>query len=160
MSNYTPLFYMQIITYPCPNLDASLAISVSTRGLNIKTVLSTYGDFHVKDKTAVSMQKIVIYIIASNEIFMPMYQLTDWPLVTPYRWVKARKTSVTVSVKQYEHDRVTRCTFSADFKEIKTISQSLPSMCAICLQLRQSGHHRGEIETPRLSGTVNFLIRI
>ena len=39
----------------------------------------------------------------------------------------ATKTSVTVSVKQYEHDRVTRCTFSVDFKEIKTISQSLPS---------------------------------
>ena len=44
----------------------------------------------------------------------------------------APKTSETVSVKQYEHDRVTRCTFSVDFKEIKTISQSLPSTCAIC----------------------------
>ena len=39
----------------------------------------------------------------------------------------ATKTSETVSVKQYEHDRVTRCTFSVDFKEIKTISPSLPS---------------------------------
>ena len=38
----------------------------------------------------------------------------------------ATKTSETVSVKQYEHDRVTRCTFSVDFKEIKTISPSLP----------------------------------
>ena len=58
----------------------------------------------------------------------------------------ATKTSVTVSVKQYEHDRVTRCTFSVDFKEIKTISQSLPSTCAICLQPRQSGRHRGGLE--------------
>ena len=72
----------------------------------------------------------------------------------------ATKTSVTVSVKQHEHDRVSRCTFSVDFKEIKTISQSLSSACAICLQLRQSGRHRGEIQTTRLSGTVNFLIRI
>ena len=39
----------------------------------------------------------------------------------------ATKTSETVSVKQYEHDRVTRCTFSVDFKEIKTISQSFPA---------------------------------
>ena len=46
----------------------------------------------------------------------------------------ATKTSETVSVKQYEHDRVTRCTFSVDFKEIKTISPSLPSTYAICLQ--------------------------
>ena len=46
----------------------------------------------------------------------------------------ATKTSETVSVKQYEHDRVTRSTFSVDFKEIKTISQSLPSTYAICLQ--------------------------
>ena len=60
------------------------------------------------------------------------------------------QTSLTVSVKQHEHDRVTRCTFSVDFKEIKTISQSLPSLCTICLQPRQSGFHRGEIETPRL----------
>ena len=72
----------------------------------------------------------------------------------------ATKTSVTVSVKQYEHDKVTRCTFSVDFKEIKTISQSLPSTWAICLQPRQSGRHRGEIGTHRLSGTMNFLIRI
>ena len=43
----------------------------------------------------------------------------------------ATQTSVTVSVKQREHDKVTRCTFSVDFKEIKTISQSLPSKCAI-----------------------------
>ena len=49
----------------------------------------------------------------------------------------ATKTPETVSVKQYEHDRVTRCTFSVDFKEIKTISQSLPSPYAICLQPRQ-----------------------
>ena len=55
----------------------------------------------------------------------------------------ATKTSETVSVKQYEHDRVTRCTFSVDFKEIKTISQSLPSTYAICLKPRQSGRHRG-----------------
>ena len=46
----------------------------------------------------------------------------------------ATKTPETVSVKQYEHDRVTRCTFSVDFKEIKTISQSLPSPYVICLQ--------------------------
>ena len=72
----------------------------------------------------------------------------------------ATQTSVTVSVKQHEHDRVTRCTFSVDFKEIKTISQSLPSTCAICLQPRQSGCHRREIETPRLPGTMNFRIRI
>ena len=72
----------------------------------------------------------------------------------------ATKTSETVSVKQYEHDRVTRCTFSVDFKEIKTISQSLPSTYAICLQPRQSGRHRGEIGTHRLSGTMNFRIRI
>ena len=72
----------------------------------------------------------------------------------------ATKTSVTVSVKQYEHDRVTHCTFSVDFKEIKTISQSLPSTCAICLQPRQSGRHREEIGTHRLSGTMNFRIRI
>ena len=72
----------------------------------------------------------------------------------------ATKTSVTVSVKQYEHDRVTRCTFSVDFKEIKTISQSLPSTCAICLQPRQSGRHRWEIGTHRISGTMNFRIRI
>ena len=50
----------------------------------------------------------------------------------------ATKTSVTVSVKQYEHDRVTRCMFSVDFKEINTISQSLPSTCVICLQPRPS----------------------
>ena len=68
----------------------------------------------------------------------------------------ATKTSVTVSVKQRQHDRVTRCTFSVDFEEIKTISQSLPSTCAICLQPRQSGRHRGEIETPRLSGPWIF----
>ena len=37
---------------------------------------------------------------------------------------------MTVSVKQNEHDKVTRCTFSVDFKEIKTISQSLPSTYA------------------------------
>ena len=72
----------------------------------------------------------------------------------------ATKTSVTVSVKQYEHDRVTRCMFSVDFKEIKTILQSLPCMWAISLQLRQSGHHRGEIGMHRLSGTMNFRIRI
>ena len=76
-----------------------------------------------------------------------------------YRFT-ATQTSVTVSVKQHEHDRVTRCTFSVDFKEIKTISQSLPSTCTICLQPWQSGRHRGEIEMPWLSGTVNFLIRI
>ena len=55
---------------------------------------------------------------------------------------------------------VTRCTFSVDFKEIKTISQPLPSTCAICLQPRQNGRHRGGIETLRLSGTVNFQVRI
>ena len=70
------------------------------------------------------------------------------------------KTSVTVSVKQHEHDKVTHCTFSVDFKEIKTISQSLPSTFAICLQPWQSGRHRGEIGTHRLSGTMDFRIRI
>ena len=68
----------------------------------------------------------------------------------------ATKTSVTVSVKQYEHDRVTCCTFSVDFKEIKTTSQSLPSTCAICLQPRQSGRHRREIGTHRLSANHEF----
>ena len=29
------------------------ALAARAAGLNIKTVLSTYGDFHVKDKTAV-----------------------------------------------------------------------------------------------------------
>ena len=43
----------------------------------------------------------------------------------------ATKTSVTVSVKQYEHDRVIGCIFSVDFKEINTISQSLPSTSVI-----------------------------
>ena len=33
-------------------LDVELSMNY-TSGLNIKTVLSTYGDFHVKDKTAV-----------------------------------------------------------------------------------------------------------
>ena len=33
----------------------------------------------------------------------------------------ATQTSVIVSVKQHEHGKVTRCTFSVDFKEIKTI---------------------------------------
>ena len=72
----------------------------------------------------------------------------------------ATKTSVTVSVKQYEHDRVTLCTFSVYFKETKTISQSLSSTCAICLQPQQSGRHREKIGTHRLSGTMNFRIRI
>ena len=39
----------------------------------------------------------------------------------------ATKTSVTVAVKQHGHGRVNRCTFSVDFEEIKTISQSVPS---------------------------------
>ena len=70
----------------------------------------------------------------------------------------ATQTSVTVSVKQtWEWQSYT---FSIDFKEKKTISQLLPSTCAICLQPQQSGRHRGEIETPLLSGTVNFRIRI
>ena len=72
----------------------------------------------------------------------------------------ATQTSVTVSVKQHEHASATRCTFSVDCKEIKMISQSLSSTCAISLQPRQSGHHRGEIKMPRLSGTVNFRILI
>ena len=72
----------------------------------------------------------------------------------------ATKTSVTVSVKQYEHDKVIRCTFFVDFKEIKTISQSLPSTCAICLQPRQSGRHRWRIGTHRLSGTMDFRIDV
>ena len=61
---------------------------------------------------------------------------------------------------QHEHGRATRCTFFVDFREIKMISQSLPSMCAICLQPQQSVRHRREIETPWLSGSVNFLIQI
>ena len=72
----------------------------------------------------------------------------------------ATKTSVTVSAMHHEHDRVTRCTFSVDFKEIKTTSQSLPNTCVTCLQPQQGGRHRGEIETSWLSGTVNFRIRI
>ena len=39
----------------------------------------------------------------------------------------ATNTSVTVSVKQYEHDRVTRCTFSVDFKEIKRYHNLCPA---------------------------------
>ena len=39
------------------------------------------------------------------------------------------------------------CTYSVDFKEINTISQSLPSTCAICLQPRQSGRHRVDMMT-------------
>ena len=38
-----------VITYPNCNIDAGYA----GPRLNIKTVLSTFGDFHVKDKTAV-----------------------------------------------------------------------------------------------------------
>ena len=72
----------------------------------------------------------------------------------------ATKTSVTVSGRKLEHDRVTHCTCSVDFKEIKTISQSLPSTCASCLQPRPSGRRREEIGTHRLSGTMNFRIRI
>ena len=33
--------------------DENFGIGASGPRLNIKTVLSTYGDFHVKDKTAV-----------------------------------------------------------------------------------------------------------
>ena len=42
-------------SHPCPKFTASLANLCRQTGprLNIKTVLSTYGDFHVKDKTAV-----------------------------------------------------------------------------------------------------------
>ena len=58
----------------------------------------------------------------------------------------ATQTSLAVSVKQDEHDRVTRCMFSVDFKEIKTISQSLPSTCAICLQPRHSGRPEGTLK--------------
>ena len=58
----------------------------------------------------------------------------------------ATKTSVTVSVKQHAHDRFTRCTFSVHFKEIETISQSLPSTCAICLQPRQRLNCLGYLE--------------
>ena len=72
----------------------------------------------------------------------------------------ATKTSVTVSVKQHEHDRVTRCTFSVDYKEIKNIPQSLPSTYMICWQPWQSSHHRGEIQMPWLSGTVNCWVWI
>ena len=68
----------------------------------------------------------------------------------------ATKTSVTVSVKQFEHDRVTRCTFSVDFKEIKTISQSLPSTCAICLQPWQSGRSWNH-EFPNTNSEIFFL---
>ena len=39
------------------------------------------------------------------------------------------------------------CTYSVDFKEINTTSQSLPSTCAICLQPRQSGRHRVNMMT-------------
>ena len=68
----------------------------------------------------------------------------------------ATQTPVRVSVKQNGRNRVTCCTFSVDLKEIKTILQSLPSTCVVCLQPQQSGRHRGEIETPQLSGTVMF----
>ena len=65
------------------------------------------------------------------------------------------QTSVTVSVKQDEHESYP-LHFSVDIKEIKTITQSLPSTWAISLQSRQSDRHKGEIETPQLSGTMNF----
>ena len=116
----------------------------------------------------------LVWIVMTHNDLCTCIALTKWdgPVVCVLRHRKCwlfqskcyhftvTKTSETVSVKQYEHDRVTRCTFSVDFKEIKTISQSLPSTYAICLQPRQSGRHRGEIGTHRLSGTMNFRIRI
>ena len=39
--------------YLCGNIAARIALMIPGPRLNIKTVLSTYGDFHVKDKTAV-----------------------------------------------------------------------------------------------------------
>ena len=54
--------FIGTISYRCVNFDASDMSSMGLCGgdntasgprLNIKTVLSTYGDFHVKDKTAV-----------------------------------------------------------------------------------------------------------
>ena len=53
---------------------------------------------------------------------------------------------------------VTRYTFSVVLKEIKTISQTLPSTCVICLQPRQSGHHRGELEAPCEFSNTNLEI--
>ena len=47
MNDYIPKKTMDVITYALPHL------SQSGPRLNIKTVLSTYGYFHVKDKTAV-----------------------------------------------------------------------------------------------------------
>ena len=109
----------------------------------------------------------LVWIVMTHNDLCTCIALTKWdgPVACVLRHSKcyhfaATKTSETISVKQYEHDRVTRCTFSVDFKEIKTISQSLPSTYAICLQPRQSGRHRGEIGTHRLSGTMNFRIRI
>ena len=41
------------LSYAQINYDPSMDKQSSGPRLNIKTVLSTYGDFHVKDKTAV-----------------------------------------------------------------------------------------------------------
>ena len=39
MSNYTPLFYMYVITYPCPNMMLVLLIPVSKRDPRCKMVM-------------------------------------------------------------------------------------------------------------------------
>ena len=108
---------------------------------NLCTVVMTHNDLC----TCIALTKwdgpVACVTVTENvEIFQSKY----------YHFT-ATKTSVTVSVKQYKHDRVTRCMFSVDFKEIKTISQSLSSTCTICLQPRQSGCLRGEI------GSIGYL---
>ena len=67
----------------------------------------------------------------------------------------ANKTSVTVSPKQHEYDRVTHCTFSVDFKEIKTISQSLPSTCASAIWNREFSNTNLDIFFPKMYGIID-----
>ena len=52
MNNYILKYMWGMITYPHPTLEHIIQNKISGPRLNIKTALSTYGDFHVKDKTA------------------------------------------------------------------------------------------------------------
>ena len=57
VSKFNPIFPWYVIVHPYHNLQIQF-VSLARQKypgprLNIKTVLSTYGDFHVKDKTAV-----------------------------------------------------------------------------------------------------------
>ena len=54
LSHLESTWYMcYLLSLPEPFSDIILQITEPGPRLNIKTVLSTYGDFHVKDKTAV-----------------------------------------------------------------------------------------------------------